>query len=158
MHRALPALAAVLALSSCAPEPASHPEAAPEPSLPGALEGEVRWSGSASGPVIVQAFALEEGEGGRVRRISKADVLAAKAQGFRYKLIGRTALADGKIEASVAPVKLPLSDPLAGVMGAHNALTFDTDLMGKITIQGAGAGKIETGFAILSDILAVHRC
>jgi homoserine dehydrogenase len=30
--------------------------------------------------------------------------------------------------------------------------------MGKVTIQGAGAGKRETGFAILSDILAIHRC
>ena len=92
-----------------------------------------------------------------ISAISKDDVLAAKAQGFRYKLIGRTALVDGKIEASVAPVKLPLTDPLVGVMGAHNALTFDTDLMGKVTIQGAGAGKIETGYAILSDLLAINR-
>lgn len=90
--------------------------------------------------------------------ISKADVEAAKAAGFRYKLIARTVKRDGKIEASVSPQKLPLSDPLAGVMGAHNALTFDTDLMGKITIQGAGAGKIETGYSILSDMLAIHRC
>lgn len=93
-----------------------------------------------------------------ISAISRADVLAAKSQGFRYKLIGRTARVDGKIEASVAPVKLPLSDPLAGVMGAQNALTFDTDLMGKVTIQGAGAGKIETGYSILSDMLAIHRC
>lgn len=90
--------------------------------------------------------------------ISKADVEAAKAAGLRYKLIARTVKRDGKIEASVSPQKLPLSDPLAGVMGAHNALTFDTDLMGKITIQGAGAGKIETGYSILSDMLAIHRC
>ncbi len=93
-----------------------------------------------------------------ISAISRADVLAAKDQGFRYKLIGRTALLNGKIDASVSPVKLPLSDPLAGVMGAHNALTFDTDLMGKVTVQGAGAGKIETGYSILSDMLAIHRC
>lgn len=79
MHRALPALAAVLVVSSCAPEPAPQPEAAPESSGPGALEGEVRWAGSASGPVVVQAFALDEGEGGRVRRVSKADVLGGAA-------------------------------------------------------------------------------
>ncbi len=90
--------------------------------------------------------------------ISRADVEAAKAAGFRYKLIARTLRRDGKIEASVSPQKLPLSDPLAGVMGAQNALTFDTDLMGKITIQGAGAGKIETGYSILSDMLAIHLC
>ncbi|MEN6561629.1 MAG: homoserine dehydrogenase [Acidobacteriota bacterium] len=92
-----------------------------------------------------------------ISSITKADVEAAKAQGFRYKLIGQTRLENGAVRAGVSPQKLPLSDPLAGVMGAQNALTFDTDLMGKVTIQGAGAGKIETGFAILSDILAVHR-
>jgi len=92
-----------------------------------------------------------------ISSITRADVESAKAQGFRYKLIGQTRLENGAVKASVSPQKLPLADPLAGVMGAQNALTFDTDLMGKVTIQGAGAGKIETGFAILSDILAVHR-
>jgi homoserine dehydrogenase len=93
-----------------------------------------------------------------ISSITKADVEAAKAQGFRYKLIGHAKSENGVITASVSPQKLPLSDPLAGVMGAQNALSLETDLMGKITIQGAGAGKLETGFAILSDILAVHRC
>jgi homoserine dehydrogenase len=92
-----------------------------------------------------------------ISSITKADVEAAKAQGFRYKLIGQAKLENGAVTASVSPQKLPLSDPLAGVMGAQNALSLETDLMGKITIQGAGAGKLETGFAILSDILAVHR-
>jgi len=92
-----------------------------------------------------------------ISAITKADVEAAKAQGYRYKLIGHAKLENGAVTASVSPQKLPLSDPLAGVMGAQNALSLETDLMGKVTIQGAGAGKIETGFAILSDILAVHR-
>jgi homoserine dehydrogenase len=42
-------------------------------------------------------------------------------------------------------------------MGAQNALTFDLDLLGKVTIQGPGAGKTETGQAILQDMLAIHR-
>jgi homoserine dehydrogenase len=89
--------------------------------------------------------------------ISKADIEAAKAAGYRYKLIGSAKRENGGVEASVSPQKLPISDPLAGVMGAQNALSLETDLMGKITIQGAGAGKTETGFSILSDILAIHR-
>ncbi len=92
-----------------------------------------------------------------ISSITKADIEAAKAQGLRYKLIGHARIENGVVTANVSPQKLAVSDPLAGVMGAQNALTLDTDLMGKITIQGAGAGKIETGFAILSDILAVHR-
>src|SRR5512138_2081070 len=93
-----------------------------------------------------------------ISSITKAAVEAAKAQGLRYKLIGHARVENGVVTATVSPHKLPVSDPLAGVMGAQNALTFDCDLMGKITIQGAGAGKLETGHAIMSDILAVHRC
>lgn len=89
--------------------------------------------------------------------LSKEDILAAKEEGFRYKLIASTKKEDGAITASVMPQKLPLSDPLAGIMGAQNALTFDTDLLGKVTIQGPGAGKIETGYSILTDMLAIHN-
>ena len=81
----------------------------------------------------------------------------AKAEGMRYKLIGSTRKEHDHIIASVKPVKLPLSDPLAGVSGAVNALTFTTDLSGAITIQGPGAGKLETGFAIMIDVLNMHR-
>jgi len=93
-----------------------------------------------------------------ISSISLADVAAARKEGCRFKLIAQAKKDGGGVTASVSPQKLPLSDPLAGVMGAHNALSFDTDLMGKVTIQGAGAGKIETGFSILSDLLAIHRC
>jgi homoserine dehydrogenase len=92
-----------------------------------------------------------------ITSISKADVTAARKEGYRFKLIAQAKKEAGGVAASVSPQKLPLSDPLAGVMGAHNALTLETDLMGKVTIQGAGAGKTETGFSILSDLLAIHR-
>jgi homoserine dehydrogenase len=89
--------------------------------------------------------------------ITQARIRAAKAEGARYKLVGRTRKIGGTIEASVHLEKLPLTDPLAGVMGAHNAMTIETDLLGTISIQGPGAGKLETGHAVLSDLLAIHR-
>ena len=89
--------------------------------------------------------------------ITIEDIQKAKAEGMRYKLIGSTRKEHGKIIASVKPVKLPLSDPLAGVSGAINALTFKTDLSGDITILGPGAGKLETGFAIMIDVLNMHK-
>lgn len=93
-----------------------------------------------------------------ISAIGKADVAAAKKEGYRFKLIAQAKKEAGRVVASVSPQKLPLSDPLAGVMGAQNALSFETDLMGRVTIQGAGAGKTETGFSILSDLLAIYRC
>ncbi len=89
--------------------------------------------------------------------ISLGDIEKAKSEGSRWKLIGSARKENGKVVGSVTPVKLPLTNPLAGVMGATNALTFTTDLMGDVTIVGAGAGKIETGFSMLVDILDIHN-
>ncbi|MDI6846394.1 MAG: homoserine dehydrogenase [Candidatus Saccharicenans sp.] len=93
-----------------------------------------------------------------ISHLRKKDILEARETGQRYKLIASVKKDGDKITASVAPERLPLSDPLSAVMGAQNALTFETDLMGRVTIQGAGAGRIETGFSILSDMLAIARC
>jgi len=92
-----------------------------------------------------------------ITSLSKQEILTAKQEGYRYKLIASTKKENGQIRVGVSPQKLPLTDPLAGVMGANNALTFDLDLLGKLTIQGPGAGKIETGYSILTDMLAIHR-
>ncbi len=89
--------------------------------------------------------------------ISVGDVEKAKKDGKRWKLIGKVTR-DGKgITASVAPTMVDITDPLASVSGATNALTFVTDLMGEVTIVGAGAGKIETGFSLLVDLLEIDR-
>lgn len=69
----------------------------------------------------------------------------------RYKLIA-TATPHG---GSVKPLRLPLSDPLASVADTTNALTYTTDLLGDVTIIGRGAGKRETGAALLADLLAL---
>lgn len=100
---------------------------------------------------------FQDAEREGITKITLEDVQKAKAEGARWKLIGETSIQDGKIKAKVAPKKLPLSDPLASVMGATNAITFETDLMGNVTIIGKGAGKIETGFSVLSDLLDIHR-
>jgi len=85
--------------------------------------------------------------------ITSEDIQQAKTRNARWKLIGSVKDDGEQILAEVRPEMIPMSHPLAGIMGATNALTFSTDLMGDITIVGAGAGKIETGFSILTDLL-----
>jgi homoserine dehydrogenase len=92
-----------------------------------------------------------------ITKITLEDVALARAENKRWKLIGRVAREGGTVRASVRPEKLDVSDPLAGVGGATNALTFTTDLVRNVTIIGPGAGKIETGYSILVDLLAIHR-
>jgi homoserine dehydrogenase len=92
-----------------------------------------------------------------ITQISLQDIKTAKEENKRWKLIGEIKKEKKDMIASVAPMKIDLSHPLAGVNGAVNAITFTTDLMGDITVVGAGAGKIETGFSILTDILEIHK-
>jgi homoserine dehydrogenase len=89
--------------------------------------------------------------------ISLDDIETAGKEGKRWKLIGRVTREGNRVTASVKPEKLDNTDPLASVGGATNALTFDTDLLGDVTIVGAGAGRIETGFSLLTDILEIDR-
>ncbi len=93
-----------------------------------------------------------------ITEISKEDIDKAKAEGKRWKLIGSADIQKGGIvKAKVWPEKLSLNDPLAGVSEATNALTFFTDELGPVTIVGPGAGRRETGFALLIDLLEINR-
>jgi homoserine dehydrogenase len=93
-----------------------------------------------------------------ITKITKDDVEKAKAEGKRWKLIGSAEVQkDGSVKAKVWPEKLPLDDPLAGVCEAINALTYYTDELGPVTIVGPGAGRRETGFALLIDLLEINR-
>jgi homoserine dehydrogenase len=57
---------------------------------------------------------------------------------------------------TVAPRLVPKKHPLA-VGGTMNVASILTDLAGRITISGKGAGSIETASSILSDILYIVR-
>ncbi len=61
---------------------------------------------------------------------------------------------EGKL--TVAPRLVPKRHPLA-VGGTLNVALILTDLAGRITISGKGAGSIETASSILSDILYIAR-
>lgn len=89
--------------------------------------------------------------------LTPQDIESAKASNERWKLIGKVEKSGGKISASVKPTRLPVTHPLASVGGATNALTFTTDLLGDVTLIGPGAGRLETGYAVLGDLLAIHR-
>jgi homoserine dehydrogenase len=93
-----------------------------------------------------------------ITQLSPHDIEAATQVGTCWKLIAKAKLlSDGSVEASVKPEQIPLSHPLAAVNGPINALTFSTKYLGDITIIGPGAGRAPTGYALLSDLLDIHR-
>lgn len=93
-----------------------------------------------------------------ISALGPEDIVAAAGEGARWKLIGSAVRGeDGRIEASVTPRRLALDHPLAGVNGVTNAVSFMTEMLGAVTVTGPGAGRIETAYALLSDIIAIHR-
>jgi homoserine dehydrogenase len=98
-------------------------------------------------------FALNAMEVSGISHLTPGDIAAATAAGECWKLIARVT-ADG---AWVRPTRIPLTHPLAGVAGPTNALTLTTDVLGDVTIIGKGAGGLQTGFGLLSDLLDIAR-
>ncbi len=93
-----------------------------------------------------------------ISQLSPSDIEAAAKANSRWKLIGSALRnADGTITGSVAPKQLPLEHPLAGVNGSTNAVSLNTELLGTVTVTGPGAGRTETAYALLSDIVAIHN-
>lgn len=89
--------------------------------------------------------------------LTRQQVVEASASGNRWKLIGSLERTASGVMASVKPTLLPLDHPLASVNGATNAITYTTDLLGDVTLVGPGAGRQETGYALICDLLSIAR-
>lgn len=116
------------------------------------------WDAAAKAMILAaalfnQQLALGQLDVTGITDLTIEQIAAAADAGERYKLIAEITPS----AARIAPLRLPLSDPLAQVSGATNAITYQTHLLGPVTLIGAGAGRLETGYALLSDLLAIHR-
>ena len=96
-----------------------------------------------------------------ITAITKEQIQQASKESRRIKLIAslQTVPANGTtiLEARVEPTSLPLDDALARVDGVMNAITFQTDTLSEVTVIGPGAGRLQTGQGLLSDLIAVSR-
>jgi len=124
----------------------------------GDVEG---WDALGKGVILASTlmgveFNLKDVPRQGISHLRLADIEEAQAEGKRWKLIVECGNDGKEVSLRVAPMKLDLTDPLASVGGATNALTFETDVLGPVTIVGAGAGRIETGYSILIDLLWIH--
>ena len=119
----------------------------------------------AAGKVVIlanmlmgQSLTMADVQTTGISGLTAADVAAAAADGERWKLVGTVEVQEGgQVTASVQPLRLPLAHPLATVSGATNAITYATDLLGDVTLVGPGAGRTETGYALIADLLSLAR-
>jgi homoserine dehydrogenase len=119
------------------------------------------WDAAVKGCALVNALMGASIRPKQVRRrgisgVAPPDVRRALNAGFRTRLVVRGVRARGRVRVTVAPERIPLGDPLSG-SGPDAALVLETDLMGEIGVFERGATVDQTGYALLSDLLAIVR-
>ena len=95
-------------------------------------------------------FAAAEIEG--IEKVELLDIKLARDLGYRIRLVASATRVDGGVSVRVHPALAPLGHPLAETKGALNALFVEGKNIGRIFIQGAGAGEGPTAAAVAADI------
>jgi len=99
--------------------------------------------------------ALEDVECRGIEEIEQSHVRAADELGMVVRLVGIATLMAGKVDVRVQPALVARSHTLAAVDGAFNAVMLQGDAIREITLEGPGAGGIETASAVVADLVSV---
>jgi homoserine dehydrogenase len=90
-----------------------------------------------------------------IEQVTSEHVRAAREMEMVVRLIGAATLADGKIDVRVGPALVDRHHPLAAVEGAMNAVMLQGDAIREITLEGPGAGGVETASAVVADMVSI---
>jgi homoserine dehydrogenase len=95
-------------------------------------------------------FAAAQVEG--IDQVELLDINLARDLGYRIRLVAQAVRAEAGVTVSVHPALAPLGHPLAETKGPLNALFIEGRRIGRIFIQGPGAGAGPTAAAVAADI------
>lgn len=92
-----------------------------------------------------------------IREVIAADIVEAQALGHRIRLVGQAAADADGLSQRVQPCLVPLSHPLAHVTGSLNAVVAEGNFIGRLFLQGRGAGEGPTASAVVADLIDIAR-
>jgi homoserine dehydrogenase len=92
-----------------------------------------------------------------IRRVSALDIAFANELGYRIKLLGIARSVEAGIETRVHPCMVPVSAPIARVDGVFNAVVAEGDFVGRVMLEGRGAGEGPTASAVVADLIDIAR-
>jgi homoserine dehydrogenase len=90
-----------------------------------------------------------------IEAIDPLDLAAARELEMVIRLVGAARLVDGQFDVRVQPALVDKQHPLAKVDGAFNAVMLQGDAIREITLEGPGAGGVETASAVIGDLASV---
>jgi homoserine dehydrogenase len=100
-------------------------------------------------------FELADVETTGIEGIDPLDVAAAHELEMVIRLIGTASLEGDGVDVRVRPALVDRHHPLAAVEGAFNAVMLQGDSIREITLEGPGAGGVETASAVIADMASV---
>lgn len=86
-----------------------------------------------------------------------ADIAEARGLGYVIRLVGIAEDGPDGLFQRVGPHLVPLTSPLAHVVGATNAVVIEGDFVGRLLFEGAGAGAGPTASAVVADLIDLAR-
>ena len=92
-----------------------------------------------------------------IRRVSALDIGFATELGYRIKLLGIARQTEQGIETRVHPCMVPQSAPIARVDGVFNAVVAEGNFVGRVMLEGRGAGEGPTASAVVADLIDLAR-
>ncbi|BBK37407.1 homoserine dehydrogenase [Allostella sp. ATCC 35155] len=92
-----------------------------------------------------------------IRHVSALDIAYADELGFRIKLLGIARRTADGIEQRVHPCMVPVATPIANVEGVFNAVVAEGDFVGRVVMEGRGAGAGPTASAVVADLVDIAR-
>jgi homoserine dehydrogenase len=90
-----------------------------------------------------------------IESVSPDHIAAAREMGMAIRLVGAATLVDDKLDVRVHPALVDNHHPLAAVEGAFNAVMLQGDAIREITLEGPGAGGLETASAVVADMVSI---
>src|SRR5436305_7752185 len=90
-----------------------------------------------------------------IRHVSRLDIGFADELGFRIKLLGIARLTEHGLEQRVHPCMVPAGTPIAAVEGVFNAVVAEGDFVGRVVLEGRGAGAQPTASAVAADLVDI---
>jgi len=92
-----------------------------------------------------------------IRAVSALDIAFATELGYRIKLLGIARRTEAGIESRVHPCMVPQAAPIARVDGVFNAVVAEGDFVGRVMLEGRGAGAGPTASAVAADLIDLAR-
>jgi homoserine dehydrogenase len=90
-----------------------------------------------------------------IRHVSALDIQFAAELGYRIKLLGIARPTASGLEQRVHACMVPDATPIAHVHGVFNAVVVEGDFVGRIMLEGRGAGADATASAVVADLIDI---